>query len=162
MTPDNATALLPGLKVHHVSVSVPDLDQALEWYEAILGFRAVHRFEIAAIPARAAFVQRGELQIEIWEVDGGATVPRQRREPNSDLREGGTKHMAFAIPGLQVCLERLQARGVDIAAVQRDPHLPMNPEADVRNTVQGAAFAAFIRDPGGTLIELLDATRVGA
>ena len=162
MTSENATALLPGLKVHHVSVSVPDLDQALEWYEAILGFQAVHRFEIAAIPARAAFVQRGALQIEIWEVDGGVAVPVQRREPNSDLHEGGTKHMAFALPELQVCLERLQARGVDIAAVQRDPHSPMSPEADVRDTTYGAAFAAFIRDPGGTLIELLDAARVGA
>ena len=162
MTQHNSPGLLPGLRVHHVSVSVPDLEEALEWYEAILGFRPVHRFEIAAIPARAAFVQRGDLQIEIWEVDGGAAVPGQRLEPNSDLREGGTKHVAFAIPDLQACLERLQARGVDIAAVQRDPHAPMSREMDVSDTAQGTAFAAFIRDPGGTLIELLDATRVGA
>ena len=132
-------AVLPALRVHHVSVSVPDLEVALGWYEAILGFRLEHRFEIAALPARAAFVERDGARIEIWEVAGGARVP-----------------------DLQYCLERLVGLGVDNAAVQRDRHAPMAPESDPRDRSRGAAFAAFIRDPGGTLIELLDAGAVAA
>ena len=153
-------AVLPTLRVHHVSVSVPDLEAALGWYAAILGFRLEHRFEIPALPARAAFVERDGLRIEIWEAAGGARVPDIRREPNTDLSEGGTKHVAFAVTDLQACLGRLVAQGVDIAAVQRDPHAPMAREADPRDSSTGPAFAAFIRDPGGTLIELLDAGRV--
>ncbi len=38
----------------------------------------------------------------------------------------------------------------------------MAPESDPRDRSRGAAFAAFIRDPGGTLIELLDAGAVAA
>ena len=154
-------AVLPALQVHHVSVSVPDLEAALDWYASILGFRLEHRFEIAALPARAAFVERDGLRLEIWEAAGGARVPDIRREPNTDLSEGGTKHVAFAVTDLQECLGRLVALGVDVAAVQRDPHAPMARESDPRDSSQGPAFAAFIRDPGGTLIELLDAGRVG-
>lgn len=140
---------------------MPDLEAALGWYAAILGFRLEHRLEIAALPARAAFVERDGRRIEIWEAAGGARVPDIRREPNTDLREGGTKHVAFAVADLQGCLGRLAELGVDIAAVQRDPHTPMAREADPRDSSRGPAFAAFIRDPGGTLIELLDAGRVG-
>lgn len=154
--------ILPQLRVHHISVSVPDLDGALDWYADVLGFRVEHRFEITAIPARAAFVERDGLRIEIWEADGGARVPDIRREPNTDLKEGGTKHVAFAVADLQSCLDRLVAKGVDIAAVQRDPHAPMARETDPRDASRGPAFAALIRDPAGTLIELLDAARVGA
>ena len=155
-------SVIPELKVHHVSVSVPDLEAALAWYERVLGFRVEHRFAIDAIPARAAFMERGGLRLEVWEAAGGARVPDIRREPNTDLREGGTKHVAFAVADLQACLERLLAMGVDIAAVQREPTLPMAAEANPADRSRGPAFAAFIRDPGGTLIELLDATRVGA
>jgi methylmalonyl-CoA/ethylmalonyl-CoA epimerase len=153
--------VLPQLRVHHVSVSVPDLDVALAWYDSILGFSVEKRFDIAAIPARAAFVARGALRIEIWEAGGGAAVPRQRREPNSDLKEGGTKHVAFAVADLASCLARLEKMGVDIAAVQRDPHAPMAAPDGRFGAAGGTAFAAFIRDPGGTLIELLDLAQVG-
>ena len=153
---------LPALRVHHVSVSVPDLEAALKWYGEVLGFRLEHQFSIDALPARAAFVERGGLRFEIWEAGGGARVPDIRREPNTDLREGGTKHVAFAVPDLQSCLEQLVGMGVDIAAVQREPTAPMAAEANPADRSRGPAFAAFIRDPGGTLIELLDAKRVGA
>lgn len=156
------TPTLPALRVHHVSVSVPDLAAALDWYRDILGFRLEHQFEISALPARAAFVEREGLRIEIWEAAGGARVPDIRREPNTDLREGGTKHVAFAVPDLQRCLERLVTLGVDVAAVQREPTAPMAHERNPADRSRGPAFAAFIRDPGGTLIELLDAARVAA
>ncbi len=153
--------LIPALGIHHFSVSVPDLDAALSWYHDVLGFVEEHRFEIPALPARAAFMRRDGLRVEIWQAGQGAVVAPGRREPNSDLREGGTKHVAFAVRDLQSCLNRLTDHGVDIAAVQRDPHLPMKPEPDPRDCADGRAFAAFIRDPAGTLVELLDAERVG-
>lgn len=153
--------LLPDIILHHFSVSVPDLQAAMAWYHDILGFVEEQTFEIPALPARAAFMKRGALRLEIWQAGSGASVPAHRREPNSDLKEGGTKHIAFAVPRLQGCLDGLVSRGVDIAAVQRDPTSPMVYEPDPCDTSRGPAFAAFIRDPAGTLIELLDADRVG-
>jgi methylmalonyl-CoA/ethylmalonyl-CoA epimerase len=157
----SAPLLLP-IAIHHVSVSVPNLPTALDWYARVLGFELEQRFEVAAIPARAAFMRRGEMRLELWEVAGGAQVPRERREPHDDLRQGGTKHAAFLVSDLQGCLERLLEQGIDIAAVQRAPDAPMRAEPDPRNRAAAPAFAAFIRDPGGTLIELLDAARVSA
>ncbi len=97
----------------------------------------------------------------MWQISGGEPVPASRRDPNSDLRTGGTKHVAFAVPGLQERLGELAKRGVDIAAVQRDPTEPMLPDPDPAAPGKRPAFAAFIRDPAGTLIELIDASQSG-
>jgi hypothetical protein len=63
---------------------------------------------------------------------------------------------------LQSCLADLVAHGVDIAAIQRDPREPMRAELDPLAPGKAAAFALFVRDPFGTLIELLDRDRVAA
>jgi methylmalonyl-CoA/ethylmalonyl-CoA epimerase len=153
---------IPTLAIHHFSVSVPDLNQALAWYSDILGFNEEMRFEIGAIGAQGAFMVREGLRIELWQIAGGAPVPLNRREPDMDLRTGGTKHVAFLIPELQSRLAELVARGVDVAAVQRNPTEPMRIEQDPLDPAKPPAFAAFIRDPAGTLIELLDHQRVTA
>ena len=151
--------MIAPLGIHHLSISVPDIEAALAWYARVFGFALEQRFEVPAIPAQAAFMCRGPVRLEIWEVEGGAAVPEQRREPHSDLQQGGTKHVAFRVDDLQSCLERLHAEGIDIAAVQRAPSAPMRTERDPRDQSSGRAFAAFVRDPAGILIELIDAAR---
>jgi methylmalonyl-CoA/ethylmalonyl-CoA epimerase len=147
---------IPVLNQHHVSISVPDIDVAISWYGEILGFALHSRFNIEAIAAQGAFLKRDAHWLELWQLGAGAQVPELRRNPDTDLLSGGTKHMAFRIPDLQSHLPELLSRGVDIAAVQRDPAEPMQREANPAAPNQRPAFAAFIRDPAGTLIELLD------
>jgi methylmalonyl-CoA/ethylmalonyl-CoA epimerase len=156
------TPALPSLMIHHFSISVPDIEAALLWYEDILGFKQEMRFTIESISAQGAFLVRDSLRIELWQIAKGAQVPESRKEPDSDLKSGGTKHVAFMVPNLQGCLEELSKRGVDIAAVQRHPSESMKKEFDLVVPGKQPAFAAFIRDPAGTLIELLDMERVGA
>jgi methylmalonyl-CoA/ethylmalonyl-CoA epimerase len=153
-------AALPCLKIHHVSISVPDMEAALAWYADILGFQEEFRFSIDVFSAQGAFMVRGDLRIELWALKDAGRVPEARREPNTDLHAGGTKHVAFLVPDLQRSLAELVKRGVDIAAVQRHPTEPMAKDADPLAPEKPPAFAAFIRDPGGTLIELLDEVRV--
>lgn len=147
---------IPVLDQHHISISVPDIEQAISWYGEILGFAVHSRFHIEAISAQGAFLKRGASWIELWQVGAGAQVPDSRRNPDSDLLSGGTKHMALRVPDLQSHLAELVRRGVDIAAVQRDPTEPMRREINPAAANDRPAFAAFIRDPAGTLIELLD------
>jgi methylmalonyl-CoA/ethylmalonyl-CoA epimerase len=147
---------LPQLKPHHVSISVPDMEAAIRWYTDILGFEMHSRFEIDAIPAKGAFLRREHFWLELWQVAAGAKVPESRKHPDSDLRFGGTKHVAFLVPDLQSRLLDLTRLGVDIAGVQRDPTEPMKPEDTASSQEARPAFAIFIRDPAGTLIELLD------
>jgi methylmalonyl-CoA/ethylmalonyl-CoA epimerase len=150
---------LPHVSAHHFSVSVPDLEAAIAWYSDTFGFVVEHRFEIAAIPAKGTFLRSPAIRLELWQALGNAPVPEERKTPNSDLKTCGTKHIAFAVPDLQGCLKELVQRGIDIAAVQRDPSLPMQPEADPLVPGKQPAFAVFIRDPFGTLIELIDQSR---
>jgi len=156
------SAAIPRLKPHHVSVSVPDIDAAIGWYGDILGFVLESRFEIPPIAAQGAFLKRDALRLELWQIGAGAQVPAIRRNPDTDLTVGGTKHLAFAVPDLQAHLRELARRGVDIAAVQRDPAQPMKIESHPAEIIDPPAFALFIRDPGGTLIELLDEGALGA
>jgi methylmalonyl-CoA/ethylmalonyl-CoA epimerase len=120
------------------------------------------RFEIAEISAQGAFLKCGALWIELWQIGAGARVPEIRKNPDTDLTVGGTKHVAFLVPDLQSHLAELLRRGVDIAAVQRHPTEPMKIERDPTDPNVRAAFAAFIRDPGGTLIELIDQASLAA
>jgi len=147
---------IPVLDPHHVSVSVPDLEAAISWYGQILGFAVHSRFNIEAISAQGAFLKRDAHWIELWQVGAGSQVPASRRNPDTDLLSGGTKHMAFCVPDLQSHLSELVRRGVDIAAIQREPTEPMQGEINPAAPNDRPAFAAFIRDPAGTLIELLD------
>jgi methylmalonyl-CoA/ethylmalonyl-CoA epimerase len=139
------------LKPHHVSYSVPDIERAIAFWQDIFGFELNFRFDVAAIGGQGAFLSSPALKIELWEVAGSVPVPDERRQPNTDLKTAGTKHMAFQLDDLPGALARLDQAGVSIAAVQTSPDQPMRPYAGPVER----AFSAFVRDPFGSLIELL-------
>lgn len=152
---------IPQFAIHHVSIAVPDIDAAIAWYSGIFGFAVQFRMNIDPISARGAFLKRDALRLELWQVKETEPVPQARRDPTTDLQTCGTKHMALAVAGLQDCLAELVCRGVDIAAVQRDPAQPMLPDPDPLAEGKPPVFALFIRDPNGVLIELVDMERAG-
>lgn len=61
---------------HHGGVSVPSLDEALDWYGNVLGFELEKRFYIEAARSHTAMVRKGPLRFEIFEVEGAAPFPR--------------------------------------------------------------------------------------
>jgi len=131
---------IPEFTFHHGGVSVPSLDDAIEWYSRVLGFEPEKRFYIEDARAHVAMVRRGALRFELFEVEGAATLPDGRREPNSDLLTHGNKHVAFRIADLEEFLRAMETIGVDIAFVVRE------------------AFGrgCFIRDCAGNLIEFVE------
>ena len=127
------------LKHHHGGISVPDLDASIQWFARVLDFEVENRFEIPAIPARVAMLRRGDLRVELFEVPGAQGLPEERRQPNTDLRTHGNKHLAFAVKDADATAEVLKARGADIVFVG---HFEFG--ANV-----------FIRDNVGNLIEFV-------
>jgi catechol 2,3-dioxygenase-like lactoylglutathione lyase family enzyme len=125
---------------HHGGVSVPSLDEAIDWYGDVLGFAVEKRFFIAAANARAAMVRKGALRFELFEVEGAAPLPDERRHPPSDLKTHGNKHVAFRVDDLEAFLEEVEAKGADVAFVVRE------------------AFGkgCFLRDCAGNLIEFVE------
>lgn len=126
---------------HHGGVSVPSLDDAIDWYSSVLGFELEVKFSIEAAGAEAAMVKKGPLRFELFEVSGAAALPADRRDPPADLRTHGNKHLAFQIDELENFLDEMAAKGADIAYVVREDF----------------GKGCFIRDCAGNLIEFVEA-----
>lgn len=125
---------------HHGGVSVPDLDAAIAWYGRVLGFAVEKRFWIDAARSHTAMIRKGPLRFELFEVEGAAPLPEDRRHPPADLRTHGTKHLAFRVADMEEFLAEMAAKQVDIAFVVRE------------NFGKGC----FIRDCAGNLIEFVE------
>lgn len=138
MNPTPSCAVGP-LRPHHFGISVPDLDAALGWYGRMLGFVPEQRLFIEKIPAHIAFARRGDFRIEIFQVEGAAALPPDRRVPNLDLKTHGNKHLCFEVPDVAAAIAGLRAAGADIA---------------FELTVDGNP-TAFVRDCAGNLIEFV-------
>ena len=127
------------LKHHHGGISVPDIEASIEWFARVLEFEVERRFDIPVIPAKVAMLRRGDLRVELFEVSGASALPEERRQPNTDLRTHGNKHLAFAIQDADATAEALKARGADVVWVGHFEH----------------GSNVFIRDNAGNLIEFV-------
>lgn len=125
---------------HHGGVSVPSLDEAIQWYGDILGFELERRFRIEAANAETAMVRKGPLRFELFEVEGAAPLPQGRRHPPEDLRTHGNKHVAFRVEDLEAFLTEVGAKGADVAFVVRESF----------------GKGCFLRDCAGNLIEFVE------
>lgn len=125
---------------HHGGVSVPSLDEAIGWYGSVLGFTVEKRFFIEAARARAAMIRKGPLRFELFEVEGAAPLPADRRSPPADLQTHGNKHLAFRVENLDNFLEEMTGKQADIAFVVKEDF----------------GKGCFLRDCAGNLIEFVE------
>ena len=94
---------------HHGGLSVPDLDASIAWWKQVLGFELERRFFISTIPAEVAMLGNGPLHIELFMVAGAKALPPERREPDTDVRTHGNKHVSFAVDNAAEFAEELEA-----------------------------------------------------
>lgn len=125
---------------HHGGVSVPSLDEAIDWYGRVLGFEVEKRFYIDAARAETAMIRKGPLRFELFEVEGAASLPDDRRHPPADLRTHGNKHVAFRVEDIDAFLAEMETKQVDIAFVVKEKF----------------GSGCFIRDCAGNLIEFVE------
>lgn len=151
-----STVLLDAAVPHHFCISVGNRDEALEWWAKIFGFSHEFSFEIEHINARGAFMRKGGMRLEIFEIAGSDPSPESRWKPNTDLRVQGTKHFCFAVNDVQSALEKVHAAGIQIVGVARSLADGMREEDDP-SLKEGMlpAKAFFITDPWGCLVEVL-------
>lgn len=125
---------------HHGGISVPSLDDAIDWYGKVLGFTVEKRFYIEAAKSHTAMVRKGHVRFELFEVEGALPLPDDRRHPPRDLLTHGNKHVAFRLSDLDSFLVEMEEKKVDIAFIVRE------------------AFGkgCFIRDCAGNLIEFVE------
>lgn len=125
---------------HHGGISVPNLEESIAWYRDVLGFEEERRFRIDSANAKVAFVRKGPLRFEIFEVEGAAALPQGRRYPPIDLQTHGNKHLAFRVADLDAFLAEVELKGADVAMVVREDF----------------GSGCFLRDSAGNLLEFVE------
>ena len=125
---------------HHGGVSIPDLEEAVAWYERVLGFTLEKRFWIEAARSHTAMIRKGPLRMELFQVEGAQPLPEDRRHPPRDVQTHGNKHVAFRVGNIDEFLAEMRDKGVDIAFVVKEEF----------------GSGCFIRDCAGNLIEFVE------
>ena len=131
---------IPLAGLHHVGVTVSDLDASIAWYRETLGFELLSTYGWPGV--RAAFIGRDDIRIELFQTEEAAPLSDDRRRPDTDLRIGGIGHLALGVADLDAAVADLRDRQVEIVVPPRD--MPDD---------SGSRFA-FIHDNEGMLVEL--------
>ena len=146
-------------KVLHIEISVRDLDDSIEFYQALTGGKLLFidsgfgegvskGVNVPDASLRVAVLQLDNILLELTEYEN----PRGR---DFDLQNNdiGCMHIAFEVPDIQKVYARLKAKKIEFNA---EPY--MLTEADGFSDFAGAKFAYF-RDPDGIQIELIEAPK---
>jgi glyoxylase I family protein len=139
-------------RLSHVGLCVTDLERAVRFYRDLLGFAEEHRLEVAGEPTdrllrlhgtqlRAVYLLRDGVRLELLRFDAPPAPPRHERV----LHEPGLTHLSFRVDDLEATLAALRADGQTVL------------EDTVLSFPEWQSGAAFVRDPDGQLIELVQA-----
>ncbi len=81
--------------IEHVGIAVPNLEEAIAFYENVLGLKCFAIEEVADQKVRTAFFQVGQTKIELLEGTAPESAISKFIEKNGG--RGGIQHVAFAV-----------------------------------------------------------------
>jgi catechol 2,3-dioxygenase-like lactoylglutathione lyase family enzyme len=129
----------------HCGIIVPNLENAIQWYEATLNFTLITvQDDIRDAPDwKIAMLRCGQSRLELLEQK--SMREKLNWQPPDQLYSSfiGKKHMTFAVADLDATFEELVSKGVRV--VRPIAHFP---EPNIR-------FCHF-SDPCGNVLEFLD------
>jgi len=136
--------------VHHVGITVRDLEESLQWYERIFDVKPDFIAEgtgpdlaravgVPDVNLRFAFLRFGSCVLELLHYDNDRQETFDRS--NADV---GSAHVCIEVPDLQKAYADLQAKGIEFLAPPL--HIDDGPLA-------GGAFVYF-KDPNGVTLEV--------
>lgn len=136
--------------IHHVGLSVSDLERSLHFYRDLLGLGVIGitgQQEVGSVVgiaggrARFADLDAGNGQlVELIEYGTGSEGPPPA--PN----RAGTPHLSLRVRDLTAVLEELAAAGFP----------PLGERATLSDGVWDGCTVVYLRDPDGAIVELLE------
>lgn len=94
----------------HIGIAVPSLDEAIPFYENMLGLKCFAIEEVADQKVRTAFFKVGQTKLELLEGTDETSAISKFIANNGG--RGGVQHIAFAIEdGVQNALDEVQEKG---------------------------------------------------
>jgi methylmalonyl-CoA/ethylmalonyl-CoA epimerase len=96
--------------IEHIGIAVSNLEEAIRYYEQVLGLECYAIEEVKDQKVRTAFFRVGETKIELLEpTDADGPVGRF-----IEKRGQGVHHIAFAVDDARLALKEAAARGVEL------------------------------------------------
>jgi len=94
--------------LEHIGIAVKSLDEAIPFYESILGLKCYNIEEVLEQKVKTAFFKIGETKIELLE----STDPEGPVGKFIEKRGEGVHHIAFAVKDIENSLLEAERKGV--------------------------------------------------
>jgi len=128
-------------KIEHIGIAVNSIEEALKYYENILGLKCYAIEEVTEQKVRTAFLKVGEAKIELLE----STDCESPISKFIEKRGEGIHHIAFAVNEIKNTLTEVEEKGVKL--IDKKP----------RQGAEGLEIAFLHpKSTGGVLTELCE------
>lgn len=97
-------------KIEHIGIAVSNLDEAIRYWEDIMGLKCYNIEEVVDQKVKTAFFKVGEVKIELLE----ATSPESTIASFIEKKGQGVHHIAFAVDNTNEALSDVEAKGVKL------------------------------------------------
>lgn len=97
-------------QIEHIGIAVKSLDEAIPYWENVLGLKCYKIEEVVDQMVKTAFFKVGEVKIELLE----ATSPESSVAKFIESRGQGVHHIAFAVDGVANALTEVESKGIAI------------------------------------------------
>ena len=124
----------------HTSVRTSNLERSISFYTELLGLQLISRREISANNAEVAFLRDRQARGAILEL---TFYRNQKKFLQPDYEDRLFDHLGFEIKDMEETIAKMRKFGIEIT----DEPFRLSPTGPL---------IAFVEDPDGTLIELID------
>ncbi len=94
--------------IEHLGIAVKNLEEAIPYWENVLGLKCYNIEEVADQKVRTAFFKVGQTKIELLEpTDEESTIAKF-----IEKRGEGIHHLAFAVEGVEDALADAESKGI--------------------------------------------------
>lgn len=94
--------------IEHIGIAVKSLDEAIPYWENVMGLKCYNIEEVADQKVRTAFFRIGEVKIELLEPTSEESTIAKFIENRGE----GVHHIAFAVDGVEQALADVESKGV--------------------------------------------------
>ncbi len=96
--------------IEHIGIAVPNLDEAIRYWEDVMGLKCYNIEEVADQKVKTAFLKCGEVKIELLEPTSPESTIAKFIENNGG--RGGMHHIAFAVEDSSQALAEAEQKGI--------------------------------------------------
>jgi lactoylglutathione lyase len=126
----------------HASIRTSNMDRSIDFYTRLLDLKIIRRMEIKQTNAVLVFLQDPEAKGATLEL---TSYLDQKKFVQADYEDRLFDHLAFEVMDMSKTIENMRNNGVKIT----DEPYRISPKG---------SLLAFVEDPDGTLIELIQKT----